>query len=110
MEFSLEEGGSILVEVDERLPAAVTKMRSATPGELAERAKFTFEAALEKIRPVADVIISKLRALGDSPNEVAVNFGIKLTAEAGAIIASDGAEANYNVTLTWKKEPAVTKS
>src|SRR6266436_8691180 len=96
VEFPLEEGGSVLVETDDALTATTTKIRSATPGELAERAKFTLEAAFEKIRPVAAAIISKLRALSDSPNEVSVEFGIKLNAQAGAIIAHAGAEANYN--------------
>ncbi len=31
-------------------------------------------------------------------------FGLKMNAEAGAVIASGGVEANYKVTLTWKRE------
>jgi len=35
---------------------------------------------------------------------VEVEFGLKMSAEAGAVVAAAGAEANYKVTLTWKRE------
>jgi len=68
------------------------------------RAGQTFEAALDKIRPAAQAIIQKLRALHDPPDEIEVEFGLKLNAQAGAFIAAAGTEANYRVTLTWKRE------
>ncbi|MGH2593215.1 MAG: CU044_2847 family protein [Anaerolineae bacterium] len=40
----------------------------------------------------------------DAPDEVGVEFGIKLNAEAGAFVALAGAEANYKVTLKWTKK------
>ena len=94
IEFPLNEGGSILVEVDEAEPKGGME-RAARPGEVAVRASQAFEDALEKIRPAAQTIIVKLRGLSDPPDEVAVEFGIKLSAEAGAFVASAGAEANY---------------
>jgi len=69
-----------------------------------EKAHQTFEAALDKIRPAAQTIIKKLRALHDPPDEIKVEFGLKLNAQAGAFIAAAGTEANYKVTLTWKRE------
>ncbi|MFQ6102584.1 MAG: CU044_2847 family protein [Anaerolineae bacterium] len=100
VEFPLEDGGSILVEVEEAerpgmVPAAAAK-------GVPEKAQQTFEAALEKVRPAAAVIIKKLRALHDPPDEIEVEFGLKMSAEAGAFVAAAGAEANYKVTLTWK--------
>lgn len=102
IEFPLNDGSSVVVEVDEPdVERGVAK--AARPGEVAERAKETFEAALERIRPAAATIIGKLRDLVDPPDEIEVEFGIKLTAEAGAVLASAGVEANYRVTLTWKR-------
>jgi len=69
-----------------------------------EKAHQTFEAALDKIRPAAQTIIKKLRSLHDAPDEIEVEFGLKLSAEAGAIIAAGGVGANYTVTLKWKRE------
>lgn len=103
IEFPLEDGGSILVQVDESAPEG-GMVKAARPGEIAAKATQTFEAALEKVKPAAAAIISKLRDLADPPDEMEVEFGLKLSADAGAFLASAGAEANYTVTLTWKRE------
>ncbi len=102
IEFSLEDGGSIMVEADESALGG-GRVRGARAGEITERAKETFETALEKIKPAAATIIAKLRNLGEAPDEIGLEFGIKLSAEAGAFVASTGAEANFKVTLTWKR-------
>ncbi len=103
IEFPLEDGNSITVEVDELEPEGGV-VRAARPGEIAAKAGQTFEAALDRIRPAASIIITKLRALSDPPDEMTVEFGLKMNAEAGAVIAAAGAEANYKVTLKWKRE------
>ena len=103
IEFPLEDGGSIVVEVDEPEPPSGV-VRAARPGEVVENARQSFEAAMERIRPVAGTLIAKLRGLHDPPDEVEVEFGLKMNAEAGAVLAAAGAEANYKVTLTWKRE------
>ena len=105
IEFPLEDGGSIVVEVDEPAPEGGV-VRAARPGEIAATAGQTFEAALERIKPAAGTIIAKLRGLSDAPDEVLVEFGLKLSAEAGVFVAAAGVEANYKVTLKWKREPS----
>jgi hypothetical protein len=62
-----------------------------------------------RIKPAATAIISKLRELNQPPDTIGVEFGIKLSAGAGAILASAGAEANFKVTLTWKREEQKNK-
>jgi hypothetical protein len=102
VEFPLEDGGTILVEVDE--PESVRgTARVARDTKTIEKAKQTFESALDKIKPTANAVISKLRDLHDSPDEVTVEFGLKLNGEAGVVFAAASVEANYKVTLTWKK-------
>lgn len=102
VEFPLESGGSILVEVDK--PAAVTDSRIGIRDEVAQKAQQTFESALNKIKPVADVIMANVRALNQPADEVEVKFGVKISAELGAIIASGSGEVNYEITLKWKRE------
>lgn len=102
VEFPLEAGGAVIVEVEEaELEAGV--VRASRPGEIAARAAQTFEAALEKIKPAASAIIAKLRSLSDPPDEMEVEFGLKLSAEAGAVVASSSIQAHYTVTLKWKR-------
>jgi len=100
VEFPLEEGGSVMVEV-ETTDAEEGVVRVARPGELAVKAIQTFESALETIKPAAGLIIEKLKTLVNPPDEIVVEFGIKLNADAKAYIASAGAEANYKVSLKW---------
>jgi hypothetical protein len=71
---------------------------------VAEKAQETLEEALDKIKPAAQSIIAKLRGLTDEPDEIAVEFGIKRNAAAGAFIASAGVEANYKGSLKWTKK------
>ncbi len=103
IEFPLQDGGSVIVEVDEPLPEGVVKA-ATKPGEVVDKAKETLEDALDKIQPAAQSIIAKLRGLHDAPDEIGVEFGIKLSAQAGAFIASAGVEANYKVTLKWSNK------
>jgi hypothetical protein len=98
VEFPLESGGYILAEVE--VPAGKGLVPAATPeAGVAGRAMQTFEAALEKVKPAAGSLIQKLSDL--SPGEIEMEFGITLSADAGAFLASAGAEAHFKVTLTW---------
>ena len=99
IEYPLESGGSILVEVD--LADDQRIVRAARSDELAAKASQTFEHALDRVRPVADAVLTRLKGLASRPDEVEVSFGLKLSTEAGAILASAGAEANLQVKLKW---------
>lgn len=104
VEFPLDQGGSIVVEVDE--PGATAGLeRAGRPGEIVERASASFGAALEHIKPAAAEIIAKLRSLVDAPDEVAVEFGVKLNGKLGiAVVAATEAEANFKVVMTWRNQ------
>jgi Trypsin-co-occurring domain 1 len=71
-----------------------------------EREQTSFEDALEKAQPMPSGLIGKLRSIADSPDEVQVDFGLTLSAQAGAVlVAGASAGANYKVTLKWTKTP-----
>jgi len=100
VEFPQEDGTSVVVEIDDSMPEGGV-VRAARPGEIAERASQTFEAALSKIKPMAGAIFTTLKDLAQCPEQIQVEFGVKITASAGAVLASAGVEGNYKVTLTW---------
>lgn len=52
---------------------------------------------------MATALLEEVRSLAESPDEVGVEFGIKLSGTAGAIIASTAIEAHFKVTLNWKR-------
>ena len=99
IEYPLKDGSSIVVEVDEPEKGGVERV--ARPGEMIEKAKQNFETVLERIKPTAAAVITTLRDLSESPNEIGVEFGIKFSAASGVVLASAGGEANYKVTLKW---------
>jgi hypothetical protein len=103
IEFPLEDGSSMLVEVDEPESAGGV-VKAARGSDVVEKSQKTFEEAMDKVKPAAAAIIAKLRTLHDAPDEIEVQFGLKLSAAAGAFLASAGVDANYSVTLKWKKE------
>jgi predicted RNase H-like HicB family nuclease len=98
VEFPLEDGGSIVVEVDE--PETSGTIRAGR-GDTIEKARETLEEALNKVLPAAKSVVEKLHTMGNAPDEIEVTFGVKLTTVAGAVIASASVEANFDVTLRW---------
>ena len=98
VEFPLEDGSSIVVEVDEPETAGTVR---ASRGDTLAKAKETLEEAFDKVLPVTKSVVQKLRSVGNRPDEIEVAFGVKLTTTAGAVIASAAAEANFDVTLRW---------
>jgi hypothetical protein len=100
VEFSLADGNQVIIELDELETAGITR---AGRGDRIEKAKETFEEALDKVLPATKSVVEKLRNIGNKPDEIEVMFGINLSTVAGAIIASASAEANFSVTLRWTK-------
>jgi Trypsin-co-occurring domain 1 len=109
VEFSSKQGTSIVVEVEEPQPET-GEVRAGRPSAVAAKAKQTLEDSLDVVKPAAEALVDKLKNLASAPDEVGIEFGIKLSAEAGAFIASASTEANFSVKLTWKREANVRKA
>lgn len=93
----LEDGGAVVVEMDEG-PGGVVK--AARSGELVGRATQSLESALDAVTPAARSALAKLREV--APDSITVEFGLKLTAEVGAVITRTTGECNFKVTLRWE--------
>lgn len=109
VEFPLESGGSVIVEVEDRAGPRDGEVRRGLgsgdrPAEIAARASETLEAAFGRIQPAAGAMVTRLRGLADAPEEIEVEFGIQLSAEVGVIVAHTAGEANFRVTLRWKRD------
>lgn len=103
IQYPLDRGGSVLVAVDLSSDGdAVTRgWGQDRTQHVTEQATETFEAAVAKVRPAADALLTSLSGMQSTPSEVTVEFAIQLTAEAGICIATLGSSANFKVTLTW---------
>jgi hypothetical protein len=102
VEFPLEEGGSVLVEVDDAATAG-SVTRGLRDQRVTETAQQSFEQAVSHVQPATNALLARLRGMADAPDEVVVAFGLQLSAEAGAFIASASTSATFNVSLTWRR-------
>ena len=102
VEFPLQDGGSVLVEVDAG-SAGGRVTRGWGDRSVTDKAEQTFEQAISRVEPAAQTLISRLRSLPEGPDEVGVEFGLELSAEAGAFIAAASTTANFKVSLTWRR-------
>jgi len=102
-QFPLNGGGVLVVEVEPSDSPIKRVMRGGTAEVAIATANATFESALQTVRCAAEGILHQLRSLAEPPDEVAVEFGVKMNAETGAIIAKASTEANFKINLTWKK-------
>lgn len=100
IEVPLDDGGVVLVEVEEHEDGIV---RAARPREVVATAAESLQASLDRIRPVAEALVGKLRNLADRPEEITVEFGITWSAQAGVIVAQAASEANFKVALRWTR-------
>jgi hypothetical protein len=99
VEFGLPDGDTVLVEV---AGPQVPTVRGMDGGAITERAQMTFEAAVGRIKPAVQGMIGQLHGLSEEPDEVRIEFGLDLHAEAGAFVAQASADANFAVVLTWR--------
>jgi len=102
VDFPLEHGGSVLVEVDEASAGPVVRGLGKDRLTVAERTDKTFEEATDTVVPAASGLLSRLRAAHDPADEINIEFGVQLSAQTGAFIASAAVEANFKVSMTWR--------
>jgi Trypsin-co-occurring domain 1 len=108
VEFPLDEGGSVMIEVDEPPTGPTVRGLGKDRSSLVEQADKTFEDATATVTPAARSLIARLRSIDNPPDEVGIEFGVQLSAQTGAFIASVAAEANFTVSMTWRRQGAET--
>lgn len=100
IEFAGPTGQPILVEVDTAGPTT----RGARRDDIVTASGQRLEHVLGGIGPVISGIVSQLRETTQWPNEVEVEFSVKLSTDANVIIARAGGEANFRILLRWSQK------
>ncbi len=101
-----EDGPWIAVETDEIAePRGTTRRGVRGESESFARAGRTFADAVDHLKPGVVVLIEKLRSMAPAMSDVELTFGIKVTAEAGVVLARAGTEANFEVKISYKATP-----
>ncbi|WP_330340303.1 CU044_2847 family protein [Streptomyces sp. NBC_00557] len=99
LEFTTDDGAVVVVESVE--PGTGTRLVGRGDGGPAAQASHTFEGALDGVRSAAQSALRVFRDGSLRPDSVELEFGVKLTAEAGAVIAKGAAEGQLVVRLGW---------
>lgn len=99
VEVPLPDGGSLIVEhrEDEQV------VRAGRVQQITQTTGESFESALDRVKHAAMAVREKLQDVTTPPDEVVVEFAIKLAAEIGVVVASSSAEANLKLTMRWGK-------
>ena len=106
--FTLEDGGYVLLELEvARSAVGEFDEKSVFPrvNHMVSRVTANFDEAIENAQASATALIQKFKTSSARPDEVEVTFGLKATGDIGSLLIAKGsAEANYTVTLKWKRE------
>ncbi|MGW3353755.1 CU044_2847 family protein [Nonomuraea rubra] len=95
----LPEGETILVEVTGQVDDIAPAGRAR---EVVGRLPEAFETGLERAHAFMGAVIKRMRDHADKPDTVTVEFGLKLTATTGLVIAESSGEAHMTVTAEWR--------
>lgn len=77
------------------------------PDEVVHDAAGRFEDALANVRAAAVSALATFRDDTLKPDDVEIEFGVKLDAGAGAVIARTSLEGHLVVKLRWTRDPAL---
>lgn len=73
------------------------------PGQVIAHAQQTLGQMLGGIRPVAESFLNGLAGMPDAPDEIGLEFGLSLSADAKLVVATTATQANFKVALTWHR-------
>ncbi|MEU9339190.1 CU044_2847 family protein [Streptomyces sp. NPDC048290] len=103
--FQASDGTVVWAEVDDapdRDPyEPIARPRPDRAADTAE----TLRQAVDRVRPAAQDVLDSLRAMPQSPDRVAMEFGVKLSAEAGVVLARAASEGHFKILLEWERQP-----
>jgi len=99
LRYPLADGQSVLVEVDDQ-PGGAVRRGGAVTDRIVDAGQ-TFESVLTRMSPVVAAIVDSVRGAAETPDEIEIEFGVRLSAEAGVVIARTSGEASFRLRLRW---------
>jgi hypothetical protein len=100
LEFTVKDGGSVLLEVDEATARPVTRGGGRAESAVIQ-AGVSLEHVLGQLGPTLQSMVEQVREAAQQPDEVQIEFAVKVSTDANVIIARAGGEANFRIALKW---------
>ncbi|WP_282795807.1 CU044_2847 family protein [Streptomyces sp. CC224B] len=101
VEFTTDSGARVAVALD---PEDMDGVRLVSRGDGPAQAARTFESTLDSARAAAEAALRVFRDGTLKPDSVEIEFGVRMTAEAGAVLVKGSAEGHLLVRLAWSPE------
>ncbi|MFF4353631.1 CU044_2847 family protein [Streptomyces sp. NPDC001530] len=102
--FKGPDGESLVVEVDDDSPGLEQISRDS--GGIADAGRRLNEA-LASTGPSIRAVVDSLRVF--APDEHEIEFGIKLNAEAGVVVAKSAVEGHFTVKMCWRRPASASQ-
>jgi hypothetical protein len=102
LRYTLDDGQYITVEnnIDSDLSGSGKSLISSNRQTKVYDVGKHFEEAISTLKPVTRILMNSLREI-NTPDEIKIELGVKLSAKAGVILTSSG-EGTMKITLSWK--------
>jgi len=65
-----------------------------------EKATDSFEKVVSRMKPAAELVLNSFKEM-NTPDEIALEFGLNFKAKTGVVFASADSEATFKVSLKW---------
>jgi hypothetical protein len=102
IEVPLNDDRIVLAEVTGQLDETVPAGRlDDVVGRLPE----SFSDGLRRVQALADEALAGMRGLDQAPDVVSLEFGLKLSASAGVVVAQSAGEAHVTLSVEWHRRP-----
>jgi Trypsin-co-occurring domain 1 len=100
VEVPLPDGGSLIVE---QVGSGQVVRAGGRVERVADAVGESFESAVDRVKRAAQVVHDRMQEAASPPDEVTVEFALKLAAELGVVVASSSVEANLKLVVRWTK-------
>lgn len=100
VEVPVSADGSVTIEVED-LDGGRTMRGGGGGAQLVEQSTHTLQESLHGLSDALQDIVGELRHASEV-KRIEVELGLKLTGEAGFVVAKFGGEANFRVQVRWE--------
>jgi Trypsin-co-occurring domain 1 len=98
LEVTLSNGETVLAEVTRQVDDIAPFARGQ---EVIGKLSGSFADGLDHVRAFASEVLTCMKESYEPPDRVAVEFGLKVSAKAGVVIAEMASEGHLAVTVEW---------
>jgi hypothetical protein len=102
----VDTGGRLLFEMTAEGASSELQLASPKGPDAIRQTSRSLEGILDELTPALRVVFDRLARTG--PDEVQIQFGLKLGTEANLIIARGTSSVHFDVTLHWRRSQSTT--